>query len=60
MLGTILNSLGPVMTGRWCWVNAVPREEVCEGEGLLKPDFSDFFRVVGDGIPGSTSCHPLD
>ena len=44
--------LGPVMTGRWCCVNAVPREEVCEGEGLLKPDFSDFFSVVGDGIPG--------
>ena len=33
-------------------MNAVPREEVCEGEGLLKPDFSDFFSVVGDGIPG--------
>lgn len=44
--------LGPVMTGRWCCVNAVPREEVCEGEGLLKPDFSDFFSVVGDGMPG--------
>lgn len=44
--------LGPVMTGRWCCVKAVPREEVCEGEGLLKPDFSDFFNVVGDGIPG--------
>lgn len=44
--------LGPVITGRWCCVNAVPREEVCEGEGLLKPDFSDFFSVVGDGIPG--------
>jgi hypothetical protein len=40
------------MTGLWCCVNAVPREEVCEGEGLLKPDFSDFFSVVGDGIPG--------
>lgn len=33
-------------------MNAVPREEVCEGEGLLKPDFSDFFSVLGDGKPG--------
>lgn len=44
-------------------MKAVPRDEVCEGEGLLKPDFSDFFSVVGDGIPGKkdglVSTHSL-